>query len=489
MKRIIATLSFVAASVILLAGCASVSGSSGTQPVDLTKPSVIASLCGADAASVQATVASAAKAKPSSGQRHTLVDWGITDPTNDKAIASILSSLKERAAVKDCKADSNVKTAVDTKMTDAERAAIIKALTIKTVPATAMCKTDEYGNVAYQIDSLLGVPPRMWSDAISTKITATDPTAARVELQEAICKDPNLGVTWLTFMATTVRDKLLAVTGIDLLALNPQLKAYTDASQITPKATAFVPLLNIEKPTTAQVDNAVKQNAAWQQDAALVNTLLERFAALGIDTRQSVVNYHLTDYALAVNSLPTVGINDKQENLPAQIFALTAKGQCGEITTFGANTGDKRPELFEAKNCAPPTTTTTPGCTTNCGSSTPGCTSNCGGTPGCTSNCTTVHVCPPSMPHGTWPVCKDSPSQAPNGSDGNGLSHDPTPTTPSPTPTQPPSTPRTNPAPPAPSPAPALKPDPAPAPAPEPSAPTQSEPATGCSPAPGMTTC
>jgi hypothetical protein len=274
-------------------------------------------------------------------------------------------------------------------LSDKERAALIKALTVKTTSASAECKTDEYGNVAYQIDSLLGVPPRMWSDAISTKISATDPAAARAELQLAICKDPNLGVAWLTFMATTVHDALLKATDIDLVKLNPELKGYTDASQITTKATAFVPLLNVDKPTTEQVDNAVKQNVAWQKDAAVVNTLLERFAALGIDSRQSIVNYHLTDYALSTHALPTIGVNDKQESLPALIFALTAKGQCGEITTFGANAGDKRPELFTAKDCTPPTTTTNkPGCTTNCGSTTPGCTSNCGGTPGCTSHCT-----------------------------------------------------------------------------------------------------
>lgn len=369
MKRIIATLSFVAVSVLLLAGCASVSGSSGTNPVDLTKPSVIASLCGADAAAVQATVAQAADAKPSSGQRHSLVNWGIKDPTDNKAVASILSTLKERAAVKDCKLGT--KPAASTKMTDAQRDAIIKALTVDTVSKSAVCKTDEYGNVAYQIDSLLGVPPRLWPDALSTPISATDPTAARVELQTAICKDPNLGSAWLTFMATTLRDKLLAVTGIDLVKLNPELKAYTDQSAITTKATTFVPLLNVKTPTTAQVDNAVKQNAAWQQDAAVVNTLLERFAALGIDSRQSIVNYHLTDYALSVHALPTVGVNDKQENLPALIFAITEKGQCGEITTFGANTGDKRPELFEAKGCTPPTTPgTTPGKTPPGGSTT-----------------------------------------------------------------------------------------------------------------------
>jgi hypothetical protein len=299
---------------------------------------------------------------------------------NVKADQAKLDALNKRST--ECGTSTKDKVA----MTKSERNALIKALTVTTISASAECKPDQYGNVAYQIDSLLGVPPRLWPDAPSTPIKATDPTAAREELQLAICKDPNLGSTWLTSTATTFRDKLLIATGIDLLKLVPELKAYTDQSAITTKATTFVPLLNVKTPTTAQVDNAVKQNAAWQQDAAVMNTLLERFAALGIDTRQSIVNYHLTDYALNIHALPTVGVNNKEEKLPALIFALTEKGQCGEIIAFGANVGDKRPELFEAKTCTPPTTTTTtPRCTTNCGTGTPKCTTNCGGTPPCTS--------------------------------------------------------------------------------------------------------
>lgn len=388
MKRIIATLSFVAVSVLLLAGCASVSGSSGTNPVDLTKPSVIASLCGADAASVQATVAKAAAAKPSSGQRHTLVDWGITDPTNDKAVASILSSLKERAAVKDCRANSGKTT-----YTAAELKAIADSLTISTISASAVCKTDANGLVPPAIDSLLATPPRLWGDAIGLPFTTTDPTAARVELQQTICKDSNVGVAWLTFVATSVRDQLLASTGIDLLVLNPRLKAYTDVSQITPEATAFVPLLNVKVAdrTAKLIKKAMTQNLAWQQDAGLVNTLLERYTALGIDTRQSIVNYKLVDYGQNAGAIPVIGINSKPDNRPAQIFALTSKTQCGEIVAFGANTGDKRPELFAAKTCTPPpppppTTTTTPSCKVT---ATHSCTTT--HTPGCK----TTHSCTP----------------------------------------------------------------------------------------------
>jgi hypothetical protein len=280
------------------------------------------------------------------------------------------------------KANKNKSTS---KMDADELAALIKSLTVTTVPASAECKTDSFGNVAYAIDSLLAVPPRLWPDAISTPFVATDPAAMRVELQKEICEDPVLGVSWLTFMATSVRDTLLAETGIDLIKLNPRLGEYTDVSQITPKATAFVPQLNVEDLSKKQAEEAMAKNADWQQDAALVNTLLERLAVVGIEARQSVVNYHLADYSLDADALPTVGVNDKQENLPALIFAITEKGQCGEITTFGANIGDKRPELFEAKKCVPPVETPTPPAPPT--TTTPGCTSNCTPTPPCTSKC------------------------------------------------------------------------------------------------------
>ena len=388
MKRTVVSLSLAAVLAVLLVGCNTVSVSSETDPIDLSDSTKISALCGNKADSVLASVASAAEAKPNSGKRNALKDWGIEDPKDDKALAEIQNTLEERSKV-NCDADAlTVDTSSSPKLNDDERAALIKALTVKTVPASAECKTDDYGNVAYAIDSLLGVPPRLWPDAISTPFVATDPAAMRVELQKEICEDPVLGGAYLAFMATSVRDTLLAETGIDLNNLNPRLKEYTDVSQITPKATAFVPLLNVKDPSEKQVDAAVAKNADWQQDAALVNTLLERFAVLGIEARSSVVNFHLVNYALDVDALPTIGVNDKQENLPALIFAITEKGQCGEITTFGANIGDKRPELFEAKDCAPPVETPTPPAPpTTTTPPTPGCTSNCNPTPPCTSNC------------------------------------------------------------------------------------------------------
>jgi hypothetical protein len=108
-------------------------------------------------------------------------------------------------------------------------------------------------------------------------------------------------------------------------------------------------------------------------------------------------------------------------------------------------------------------------------------------------------VCPPDMPLGTWPVCKDVPTRDPaprgNAPIGGGPNENPGPGTYIP-PTQmeqPPTTPRVNPASPAPEP-PAPQPptsnnpkpkpvptkDPAPPPPPQPEAPTPTAPETGC---------
>ncbi|HEY8886035.1 MAG TPA: hypothetical protein VIM31_00855 [Candidatus Microsaccharimonas sp.] len=371
---------------------------------------------------------SSAKTSLSNAQASLKGDKGTPAEASDKsdvaAAQAKLDALNKRSDV--CSFNPNAKTAGKITYTDAELKAMADSLTVSTIPASAVCKTDANGLVAPAIDSLLAVPPRLWPDAISTKITATDPVAARVELQEAICKDPNLGVAWLTFVATQVRDKLLAATGIDLLVLNSRLKAYTDVSQITPKATAFVPLLNVKVAdrTPELVTKAINQNQAWQQDAGLVNTLLERYAALGIDTRQSVVNYTLVDYGQNAGAIPVIGINSKPDDRPAQLYALTSKTQCGEIVTFGANVGDKRPELFEAKKCTPPPTTTSPGCKVNCTTThNPTCKEkgNCPKPPTCLS------VYGPTYT-GTYPGCKgpssEDPSQNGNANTGGGQNAD-----------------------------------------------------------------
>ncbi len=165
----------------------------------------------------------------------------------------------------------------------------------------------------------------------------------------------------------------------------------------------------------------------------------------------------------------------------------------------------------------PPVPHRTPVCTSDCSGNI--CTHNCGGTHVCppgqsgtwphcyVPNCHTngncpppncqvthtcppvVHKCPPSMPHGTWPLCKDDPSHDPanNGNAPEGGGHNdtngpgvqnppptfsPNPYTPPPAPSAPPTTSR---------------PDPVTPPATGAPAPSQAP--TTCVPPPGKTHC
>lgn len=105
-----------------------------------------------------------------------------------------------------------------------------------------------------------------------------------------------------------------------------------------------------------------------------------------------------------------------------------------------------------------------------------------------------VQECPPDMPHGEWPVCKDDPSNIPaTPPGGGGPSPDqPDPVGPPAGGNPPPVYQPPPPPPPAPGPPVGSEPDPAPAPAPQPSAPPPSNPVdpnegNGC--APGLSSC
>lgn len=326
-----------------------------------------------------------------------------------KAAQVKLTALKKRSA--DCGTSS---AKVKTVLSKSELQAMIESLTIHSGDGMFACPVDTYGNIQFEIGSKLASPKyRANPDYISTAIMATDLTGARTELQTAICKDPLLGSAWLTFMATTLRDQLLSSTGIDLLVLNPQLASYTDISQVKAKAEKFDPLEFLtaaqrSKLTRHQLQNAVDMNAAWKPDAELAATLLQRFMVTGIEARQSIVNYHLSDDGLSIHQFSTVGIQPKPDTLSALIFTDPEKSQCGERISFGANVGDKRPELFTAKDCTPPTPTKTTTPTTPTKTTTPpkGCTSKCVTTPTCVSTYGPGYT-------GTPPNCKGPSTEDP----------------------------------------------------------------------------
>lgn len=114
-KRILAALAASAVAVLLFAGCASTSNMSlsasaeGPDPIDLTNSAELTTLCGDSADEVLEHVTAAAEAKPDSGKRNALKEWGVTKPADDDALKEIIAQLKVRSNV-DCQ-DMSAETA------------------------------------------------------------------------------------------------------------------------------------------------------------------------------------------------------------------------------------------------------------------------------------------------------------------------------------------------------------------------------------------
>lgn len=219
----------------------------------------------------------------------------------------------------------------------------IKALTVTTVDQ-GTCVADVDGIVSVYTGALEGVPPRAWTDAISTPLrNQTDANAALREIQWSICHDRFNGATWLVAMAN------LEVEGVKLSEINEWLKPYAvDANKVNDIADEFLPQRDKDiAAMTADEQKEVKQKSEeWQQLAQKLNTLLNRFQNVGIGAPMSEWNYHLALGGAKVDGLPEVALNDKQENLNSVILVLTEKGNSCPIVAIGGNVLDRRPEGF-----------------------------------------------------------------------------------------------------------------------------------------------
>ncbi|MGH7218351.1 MAG: hypothetical protein ACREGE_02830 [Candidatus Microsaccharimonas sp.] len=109
MKRILAALAAPVVAALLLAGCATgmAPASAGTtDPVNLTDSTEVTALCGDSANEVLEYVTAAADAKPDSGKRNALKEWGIANPTDEAVLTEVIGALKVRASV-DCETGSS----------------------------------------------------------------------------------------------------------------------------------------------------------------------------------------------------------------------------------------------------------------------------------------------------------------------------------------------------------------------------------------------
>jgi hypothetical protein len=312
------------------------------------------------------------------------------------------------------------------------------------------------------LNALLESPPKLWSDALSTPLAGTTAEERYAMLKRAICEEPVIGGAFAHLLAN-----------LDLVYENQKsnwLKPWrVDDSEINDLVSQFLPLLTVSDPTDKQLLADYRANLKYQVFASKLVYILSRYTLAGTFNIQSEVNYHLVDGGLSGMAIPgemvipEIEVNDKQENLPALTFYLTEKDVCVPLSVLAFNLGDKRPELGvippDCESLTPPPPR-------------PDCVSDCGWTP---------PDCPPEMPYGQYPLCKDSPDNDPEAQDNNlpgggGLAPPVTDDA------GPPAVPKPGPVyTPAPTPTPTATPDPAPAPSPEATQP----PAAECAPAPG----
>ena len=214
--------------------------------------------------------------------------------------------------------------------------------------------------VSFEIGALKAVQQngRLWSDALSTPLKGDTDLERLRSLETAICRDPLLGVTVANLFAN------MSVGRVKVVDLNDWLKPYQGhARRVNDRAARFIPLMDEEDPSDTDVATAMTANRRYQDLAEKLNTLIGRFAVGGVKAEKSVLNYHLVGGGLVAGGLPEVGLNPRQEQLPALTLELTTKGACVPLKVIGFNVFDKRPEVFSVPRCVdtPSTTPTTTG--------------------------------------------------------------------------------------------------------------------------------
>lgn len=222
--------------------------------------------------------------------------------------------------------------------------ALVDLLTVDTV--TEQCATSIDQNVVmYDVGALKSVPPRKWSDALSTPLG----NEGLAGIEQAICNDPLYGVTVANMLAG------LSIDGVSVGSLNSWLSPFGgDVSNINDWAALYIPLLDVAQPSNEQLQEAVDRNRDWQWVAARLNTLLSRFKVVGIETLKSVKNWHLAAGGLVTGGLPEVELDPRQDAKKALVLQVTLKNACVPLR-IGFNLGDKRPEVFKPPVCKTPT--------------------------------------------------------------------------------------------------------------------------------------
>ena len=258
---------------------------------------------------------------------------------------------------------------------------------------------------------------RQWADSVSVPLPATAQGDTWAAIVYNICHNPTVG----------------EATGQALISLFPYI---TDPDQ-NPWLADFYEYVNQDGLNWAidwdvSTQGAVLVSETYRWFANGIVELISQGKTQGVVADQvSAANWHLPNPV--AYQLPRARVNETtEESLPAYLVSFSLKGYEGCPPTIGWNILDSRPEIFTCQAVCPsgtdkagqviPTGSDQTWCTNpppqrggGATSSTTGRGTSGGSSSGGGGG---QKVCPPDKPHGTWPNCKDRPSNDP-GARGN----------------------------------------------------------------------
>jgi len=349
----------------ILTGCSAVSGSNDLEPVDLSDPAVVSTLCGDNAAEIAELVASAADSPADSGKRNALKEWGIDKPTNDRALDALVVTLTERAEVI-CAEDASEE---EVEAGIAEVDAMCGAMDWE-YPAEYAELAREYGYDTQEYSGeefpvfVAGTSLRGALNTDSVRPPLAEKSADQVTA--IILSEPDVGAQ----AASGLANHPGTVNGKTLLELSPcLLTEFKDPASLNDWADAAINGTEAEQHTAAQ-------------KLLLVALLFERVGSTGVAIESTAFNFHVVwadeGGTLAIDpadpwGIPEFELNPSQYEGEFVMYEVTLKGQTGCWLRFGINTMDGRFAGFACPTPEVPVTPETPTTPEN-----PGCEPNCG---------------------------------------------------------------------------------------------------------------
>lgn len=408
-KKLAIASSIVAA--LLVSGCGA-TGGSDPQTIDLKDSAKVAELCGDNASKIASIVRSAAEAKEGSGKRNKLSDWGL-DPKNTEQIKATRAALDGRAATA-CGTPAAAPSASPTGAAPAPhtegkvpvagpdgKREDVMSLSGGEIPNGDTTKKEQMPSLAG--DLLLNCGTLQGWDTLVPCIEQSKQGGKwYIDKVNAMHAEGKIQFSWSDVQkwakAKTKKGNLPEARVIEVFG-------YTQAEMPVEKArTNVAELLTVKDKDGVEIVNGLevanRLEVAYHQSPFL-DTLRPKFK----DQEETPSILEFADYIKQVRVSLVPLVLDKDGFAEAKVkdswsgifvdcyniwgkWAFMPPSPSAELVCPPGTELAGKPVPMDGR-CSPPTVVTPP------------------------PPVVVINVCPPEMPHGTWPVCKDGVEAAP----------------------------------------------------------------------------